>query len=137
MPDDKPIPSEEEKPSSILSRFSAVVLFITTLASFWGGGRWALGARNDGFYENLFYLGGAGWIVFLTAIYISGRYKDALVECSKVSEKVLGEGIEEGVLFWFFPLIAGFFVGGFFWVGDLVIDGVVWLIRLIGGFIRS
>jgi hypothetical protein len=138
MPDDKPITPEDEKPTSTLSRLSAVVLFITTIACVVGAVRWAVNSESDPFYENLFLLGEAGWIVFLTAIYISGRYKEVEVECSKVSEKVgMGGWVNGGWFFWMYPLFIALIFGAMFMAGDLLINGVVWLIRLIGGFIRS
>lgn len=121
MPDDKPITPEDEKPTSTLSRLSVVFLFITTIACVFGAIGWAINTELESFYGKLCQLSAAVWIVFLSAIYISGRYKEVHVECDKVSRKVgMRMFIEDDLFFWIYPFAVGCVWGGVFWFLNLI-----------------
>ena len=120
MPDDKPITPEDEKPTSTLSRLSVVFLFITTIACVFAAIGWAINTKLESLYGNLYQLSAAVWIVFLSAIYISGRYKEVHVECYKVSRKVGIGMLEDDFFFWIYPLAVGFFWGVVFWFLNLI-----------------
>ena len=105
MPDNNPIPTEDEKTDSFLSRLSGVVLFLALAVSIVGSAAVVFPSTEPDTTSKVgSWLWGyafGGWVVFLLIVYIFGQYKE-------VSAKWMKFFNLDWLLLWIFPPVISF-----------------------------